>query len=404
MNPAAEARGAAWPRIALAVGAAAALVALAVPLARVDADVGAPTGADRLISAIDADPSVDADDILLARDVLRARPIDGAAYRVLAQHAQAARDEDHADRLYAIAARRAPRDVAARAALADRAFADDDVDTALTHVDALLRVAPHLRADVLGELAPYLGEPHLRNALVQRLAADPPWRAALPAMLSDDRMPAADAEALLAALAIQLEPSRAELDARMAVLERLGRATEARALWLESVGEGVGGADLPVFDGGFERDGVDGRYGWQFDAPPGVTMAVEAGASFEGTRALAIGFDGRAVRFAGLRQRLALPPGRYRLAAAVRNDVDASRPFAWRLACVPGGTVLADLPLPTARRDAWQPLRTGFEVPADCGAQLLQLHHAARSLDERRLSGTLHVDAIAITADAAALP
>ena len=99
----------------------------------------------------------------------------------LAQAEDAAGHADRATALYATAVARWPRDRIARATLADRAFAADDVDGGLHHIDALLRVAPAVRATVLGKLMPYLGDPRIRDGLVARLAADPPWRGAVAA-------------------------------------------------------------------------------------------------------------------------------------------------------------------------------------------------------------------------------
>ena len=221
-----------WLRWTIALAATAAFTLAAVQLARVDAEFGAPYGPDRLVRAIDATPALAATDAAQARLALRDRPIDGAAYRVLAQAEDAAGHADRATALYATAVARWPRDRIARATLADRAFAADDVDGGLHHIDALLRVAPAVRATVLGKLMPYLGDPRIRDGLVARLAADPPWRGAVAPALLEATVPAAEAEALLAALAARLAPTPAELQARLLLLDRLGQSAKARSIWL----------------------------------------------------------------------------------------------------------------------------------------------------------------------------
>jgi hypothetical protein len=318
-----------------------------------------------------------------ARRILEVRPIDGRAYRVLALAEQR-------DALLPIANARWPRDALTRATLADRALADGDVDAGLTHLDALLRTNPRTRERILPLLMPCLGDTRVRDAMVDRLSQDPPWRGALFAALRSDAASAADADALLVALGKRVPPDDQALQTRIAVLDRAGRAAEARAVWLASVNERDAG---PVFDGGFERPDVGGGYAWVLDDVPGVVMAYATDEVHGGGSALSIDFDDRTVQFAAVRQSLALAPGRYRLEAAALDRVDSTRPFQWRVLCK-GGAELARLPL--ARERDWQVQSMDFDVPTDCPAQTLYLAHAARSLPERRLRGRLLVDDVRI--------
>ena len=129
-----------WLRWTTAIAAAAVMAIAAIQLARVDADLGAPFGPDRIVHALDASPALASTDAAQARLALRDRPVDGAAYRVLAQAEDAVGHADRAGALYATAVGRWPRDRIARAELADRAFAGEDIEAGLTHLDALLRV------------------------------------------------------------------------------------------------------------------------------------------------------------------------------------------------------------------------------------------------------------------------
>lgn len=408
-----------WLRWTTAIAAAAVMAIAAIQLARVDADLGAPFGPDRIVHALDASPALASTDAAQARLALRDRPVDGAAYRVLAQAEDAVGHADRAGALYATAVARWPRDRIARAELADRAFAGEDIEAGLTHLDALLRVAPELRAAVLASLMPYLGDPRIAAGLLARLAANPPWRDAVPAALLAATPPTAPtapaaptatatapttapatatAEALLATLATRIPPTPAELQARMTLLDRLGRPAQARAIWLTTLAPDDRAAAGLVFDGGFERPGVVDGYAWQLSAPPGAAIGYAAAGAYQGQSALAIGFDGRAVQFAGVRQRLALPAGRYRLQLAARNRVDTARPFVWRVACDAGSPApLAELPVPVTGAGQWQTIAVAFEVPPACASQSLQLHHTARSLAEQRLAGDLLFDAVLIS-------
>jgi hypothetical protein len=369
----------------------------AMGLARVDTDWGAPSGPDRLLQAVDADPALQPGDVAVADRILRQRPIDGRAFRVLAQHADAAGDHARADALYAIAVHRAPRDRLTRAVLADRAFAAGDLAAGLQQLDALWRVAPQMRAPLLRALP--LGDVRVRAVLIDRLALQPPWRDALRSVLLDPATSPANAAQLLAELAARTPLTEAEQGARIVVLQRLGRTQEARRLWLASVGQPASG-DVPlVFDGGFEQPDIRDGYGWRQSPPPGVAFIDDDREPAEGHHALAIEFEGRAVTTPGLEQSLALPPGDYRLSASVDNLTDAERPFAWTLRCQDGGAVLLTLPLPDGSTAAWQQVRDGFRVPASCNGQVLRLDYLGRSLDERQFSGRLRMDAVHVSSD-----
>jgi len=266
------------------------------------------------------------------------------------------------------------------------------VDAGLEHLDALLRTQPSTRSLMLPLLLPYLGDNRVREALVDRLAQDPPWRDAMFAALRSEAAPALDAEALLVALGNRVPPDDAALQTRIAVLDRAGRAAEARALWLASME--VRDAGL-VFDGGFEQPSVAATspYAWRFDDVPGAVIGYAHDEVRSGDAALSIEFDDRAVRFASVHQSLALAPGHYRLEAAALDRVESTRPFEWRLACK-GGAEIARLPL--ARGREWNVQSVAFDVPAGCAAQSMSLMHAARSLPERRLRGRLSIDDVGI--------
>lgn len=377
------------PALALAVAAAL--------LLRVDTDVGAPLGPDRWLQAADTDHGNAAANSQRARAMLATRPIDGRAFRLLAQNTAAS--QARGDALYAIAARRAPRDVATRAALADRAFAAGDIGQGIEHLDALLRVAPQLADELLGQLAPHLGDPRLREALAVRVARSPNWRPALAGALLANTDPQAAVD-LLAAIARADALTPAESSTRITLLQRLHRDGDARALWLAALpAHDRAGATATVFDGGFEHPDVADGYGWRVGQAPGVAIAFESGDAVQGASALWLQFEGRAVQWLPVEQMLVLAPGAYRLTLAANNTTDSARPFALDVVCREGGRVLATLPLPAAAtRPRWSTTDLTFTVPAGCDAQLLRLRHLARSLAERRVTGALGLDAVGITA------
>ncbi|GAB3365813.1 hypothetical protein GCM10027431_07200 [Lysobacter rhizosphaerae] len=364
---------------------------MAIALSHVDADIGAPAGPDRLMGAIDSGAA--AGKAAIARDILRQHPIDGRAFRVLAQ---AEADPARADSFLAIAVRRAPRDRLARAAAIDRAFARGDVENGLLHLDALLRVAPGVREEMLQRLAGLLEHEEIQAALLPRLALAPNWRPALATVLKSPQVPAAPAAALLERLGKRTALQPGEVDAYVTLLNRLGRNAEARRAWWQSLPVSVRGGDANgLFDGGFEQPDVAGGFGWRIATQPGLTTAYDDIDPLEGARSLVLDFDGRAVADLGVEQSLALRPGRYRLAAGVENNTSAARPFLLEVACQGAPAPQLSLELPSATRTPdWQRSQGEFDVPAACSGQILRLRLAARSLQERMVSGTLRLDAI----------
>jgi len=371
-------------RAAIAIVAVGVAGFAAFQLARVDTTFGSGIGPDRAMGMAEVSTWASASDrVAMAQDVLATRPIDGRAYRVLAL----ARGKPA---LLDVANARWPRDPMTLASLTDRALAAGDIAGGLEHFDALLRIAPGLRAEMLPLLLPHLGDARVREALVDRLAQDPPWRHAFLAGLRDDSAHAADADALLAALAERVPPDEDAMRTRIDVLDHAGRHADARRAWLASVHVSESN---PVFDGAFEHPEIQGGYGWRLGDVPGVLTEYTPDAPQGRGVSLSLEFEDRAITSTGVQQKLALPPGRYRLQSAALDRVGGERPFEWRIACREGARIAS---LPLARTGEWTTQSVGFEVPADCEGQTLVLANAARSLAEKRLRGRLLVDDVGI--------
>ncbi|WP_228481973.1 hypothetical protein [Lysobacter sp. H21R4] len=385
-------------RTAFACCAAAILAVLAVQLARVDGSVGRPYGPDRLIESVDdhADPATGLPEnaATSARKALTMRPIDGRAYRVLGQVAMATGDDAGAGKLLGIATERWPRDRMAQALLAQRALVDNDSVAAVTHLDALLRVAPDIRAPVFAQMLTLLEFPEFRAALIDRVGMDPPWRAALVRTLRAGDTPPGPALAMLDELATRHPLKDDELQARVALLARGGSPQVARAAWISSLDPAVRGAAKPVFDGGFEHPDISEGFAWQIRSMPGVVIGPDAGNPHSGNHSLAIAFSGRAVQFAHVRQPLALPAGTWRLRASADNRTGSTRPFVWQLTCEGSKDRVAELALPQSR--GWQTVEGDFAINANCAGQQLLLRHTGRNLTERQMRGTLYVDDVEI--------
>jgi hypothetical protein len=326
--------------------------------------------------------------------ILRDRPMAGSPFRLLGADADQRGDAVRAARFYAIAARRDPRDVAARRWLFEHALANGDLARAVDHLDAVLRIAPDSGQPLLERLLRRLPEPRVRQALVRRLLLDPPWRPMLPDLLAAHGE-AASTEALLAALAVApLRPP--ELALRVSGLEAMGQPGAARAAWSAGLDARARAVDGRIFDAGFELGEGPEPYGWRLPSSAEVLVGLDDTHAAQGRSSLALVLTGRSVQFPGVSQELTLAAGSYRL--QMQADVallGSGRPFAWTIACRDGQAEFGRVALPL-RTDGWQTLAWEFVVPPGCPLQTLRLVHEGRNLAERLLTGRLAIDALAL--------
>ena len=328
-----------------------------------------------------------------ARAVLRSAPVNGQAFRVLAQNAEA--DSPASQALWAQALAWAPRDIDTRAALADQALEAGNPAAALQHLDALMRVQPALRAPLLEQmLLPELGNPALRTALLDHLQADPPWRPHLATLLARQPQATAGAEALWQQLAERGPLAPAELQAWQQQRRLAGDAAGAYQLWREHLPATLQPHLGTVFDGGFEAEPGNTPYHWQWPRQAGVAIVRDDSHAQDGQHSLRVEFAGRSLRFEGPRQTLGpLPAGTYRLQASADNRTGNPRPFQWQLHC--GRQLLATLAL--ADSPGWQNRQQGFVLATPCNEPVLRLGHTGRTVPERVLRGSLWLDAVQIT-------
>lgn len=328
-----------------------------------------------------------------ARQRLASRPLDGAAFRILGERAAAAGDNDTALAFFAISVRRDPRDPLVRLALIEVQRASGDGAAVAEHLDALLRVSPASGEPALRRLLDRMDDDGFRQALVQRLAGDPPWRPLLPAALAASSNVAAS-EQLLAELGARSRLRAPEVALRADLLERLDRPRAARKVWSEALPDGVRALDGPVFDGGFESGEGPQPYGWDWGSVSSAVVGVDTAHHAEGRSALTLEFAGRIVDVFVVSQALVLGPGAYRLDVQVEASLDnAERGLSWRIACRDGNAQLAQLPIP-ARTEGWERFSVVFEVPGECARQRLELRHEGRNPGERRPSGRISFDGL----------
>ena len=312
-----------------------------------------------------------------ARQLLQVDPANGRGYRVLAQVAATGGDTPGARALFKIAAQRAPRDLAARAWLAQDALERADFADAMVQIDQVLTLSPGAGTAVFPVLVKLSANDAFANALAGVLRTRPSWRAGMLAALrvasGDERTGAAQ---VLAALQEKGGFDADEIEAWTESLLREGRWSEAYARWASPLV--AAGKPLPLlFNGDFQSEPTGTGFDWRLPATPGVIRDYEAG---PGTgRALHLRFLGRRVVGVFLEHALLLAPGEYVLRVHQRADaLRSDYGLKWTVTC--GGnsaTVLASSAFMEGTR-GWAVTAIEFAIPAtaDCSGQWLRLENA----------------------------
>lgn len=330
-----------------------------------------------------------------ARRLLEADPMDGRGYRVLAQVALAEGRKDQARSLYRIAARRAPRDVPARAWLAQDALERGDPANALVQIDAVLTLSPGTGATVFPVLVSLAADPGFAEALADVLRRGPSWRAGMLAALHQAKPEEREAaDQVLDALQRKGGFSAKETTAWIEALLREGRWGQAHARWAAPLV--AGGKPLPLlFNGDFARDPGGTGFDWRLPATPGVIVTFEPDQA-KG-RALRARFLGRRVAGAFLEHRLLLAPGHYRLRHRLRTDaLRSDNGLGWRVACEGQALPLARGAPITGTR-GWHVVDLEFSVPAqDCAGQWLRLGNAGATNAGQLVTGDLWLAATVV--------
>ncbi len=331
-----------------------------------------------------------------ANRLLEAAPADGRGYRLLAQVAEARGQQDRTAALYAIAARRAPGDLQARAWLAQHALATGHYRVALQHIDRVLRMSGQAQGRLFPVLAKLAEDAEFADALSQVLASRPPWRDGLLATLhAVDQPGTRAADQVLTGLqrrnALDPKTSQAWIEA----LIRQGRWGEAFARWARP--HVAAGRRLPLlFNGDFAYEPQDAGFDWRIPSVAGALVSIEP---VESGGALHLRFLGRRVPGGPLASHaLMLAPGEYQLKWRERMDaLRADEGLSWRVSC-------AGQPQPLAEADStlgshpWKVQLLTFTVPAgDCVGQWLHLSSTGDAGAGQVMSGDAWYSALQLT-------
>jgi hypothetical protein len=306
----------------------------------------------------------------LAELGLRASPFDVRALRVLGL-AVAKGNEDAADPILTLAGNWSLRDDPSHAWLMTRRLRQGDYVGAFGHADALARRRPDLWPGIFRLFTTAAVEdPRAVPALLQRIAANPNWRAEyLGVLRSDPRGPAVQGAVVLG---LNDRPGRL-LDAELQLIYRdwldAGRLPGLIELRRRS------GRPAPgLHDGEFDGEPAPAPFGWQLDQNPGVGATLSQAEDRNGI--LYVESDGfRAQNVAS--QLLVLPAGSGQLTfrSRVETGVGESR-LRWTLTCVETGARLVEQAVPVS--DDWRDVSVAYSLPGSgCTAQWLRLETTA---------------------------
>ena len=332
-----------------------------------------------------------------ARRLLAQEPLQGVAFRVLAEAADREGRRGDAFRLYLVAERRAPRDLQTRAWLTQRYLEQGNSAKALAQIDKILRMAPQRARSihpVLGQLAQ---DPAFAEALAAMLRQGPPWRAGLLITLRDPKKgnPVAVGR-VMQALQNQGGLKPEEYADWLDSLIAQGRWGEAYARWAGQVPKATGRLPL-VYNGNFAQPPSDIGFDWRRPHVPGVMLQFEPG-SAAGGQVVYLHFLDRRVPNAGLEQALVLSPGTYRLSVRMRaQGLRSELGLQWTVNCPePAGVVGRSEAVDGSF--AWRTFEADVTIPATgCPGQWLRLVNPVPSGAAQRVVGELWLDNVTMT-------
>ena len=330
-----------------------------------------------------------------ARRLLAAEPLEGRGFRVLAAVARKSGDDAQALALYGIAAKRSPRDLAARAWLAEHYLARGQYRAGLAQIDAILRKAPYRERFLLPRMARLASDPEFASELAELLARRPLWRASLLSTLEKENPGAADV--VISGLAQHGGLTVAETDEWLNRLMRQGRWAEAYGQWTAMLPAGQP-ALAAVYNGDFAALPSSRGFDWRKNRLPGVDLSFVPDAAPRGSGFTAHAtFRDRPVAALNLEQPLLLRPGNYRLSVRMRaHTLDSEQGLEWWVACdgAPG-------PIGSSSgiggTFAWRIVEADVRIPpTGCGGQWLRLQNPAPGGAAQKVKGELWFDDVSI--------
>lgn len=330
---------------------------------------------------------------------LKAYPLNGRAYRVLAQVSEAEKNSPLAHALYQKAELYSPRDLETRAALLNHALLGNQLEAAVYQLDILLRLQP----DLLPQLMPVMGQlaaiPAAHGPLILALGKNPPWRLhTIKSLFAQDK--AGERYPLFVSRLSQNKGGMpdAEQQAWLGALNQNKQWSLAYLSWAVNLPPEIQQDLGNIFNGSFENEPLGSEFDWQFITVPGASMDRSFREGVSGEKALRVQFGDRRVLFNHVKQTLILPAGAYRFSGqGLAEDLVTERGLVWNIQCLGGGPNLAISDPWQGNSQQWRRFSLEFEVPAlNCEAQSLVLQLPARVPAEQQVSGALWFDDLRI--------
>lgn len=257
-----------------------------------------------------------------------------------------------------------------------RAVEAEDYQQAVERLDALFRRWPQQIGPVAPAVAAIFSAPAAHSVLLDRIAASPPWRKTLLAVLSSDTAenPGFAAQLLQDLAAGAGPPTAAETSQLLASLFRRREYDLAYRTFLFTLSAQEKDLSGFIFNGEFRQGPSARTFDWSIRQQPGVTISLPAKTG-DGSRGagLSVEFSGTPVRSVGVQQYLLLPPGQYRLeveASAIAAMLPKS--LLWSIDCVSPSQPMLRADIPGGNYQT-QLLSYKFSSSEQCAAQILTL-------------------------------
>jgi hypothetical protein len=178
------------------------------------------------------------------------------------------------------------------------------------------------------------------------------------------------------------------------------RMDDAARVWRQALAASGHGSEYAagslIFNGGFERNLVDGGFGWRQTPAPGTAFDLVSDVTHESAQSARVTFDGSGnVDYSNLFQYVPIQPGdRYRFSAYMRTDgiTTDSGPRFLLLSGSPGQAV-AETPVMTGTHP-WTEVQAEFTAGPEMHGVMVVLRRAPSDMFANRIRGAVWVDGV----------
>lgn len=347
--------------------------------ARVSSERDPETAADLLAQAYDANPA--------------------APWPLMAMASLVQGDQARSESLVTTAVNLAPSDPRIHNRAAAYWISRDNLGQAMRHWSLAMEAYPASKRQLFPILLEAAEDPRARSAF-KPFAESPPawWEAFFESVASK----VWDLDTVRALYAFRRESSRApitepERQAYVARLKKDGIVVEAYIHWINGLTREQRGRLGLIYDGGFELEPSNWGFDWRLRSTPTTIVNRAHTYGVDGHSALHLVFKDHNKGFRGVAQALFLAPGLYRVTGKVRTDrLQTEGGLKWLVRCLqPTAKVLGESDRFLGSNE-WEEFAFELEVPASCVLQELLLVSAGTRAFERKTTGEVWFDRLAI--------